>query len=128
MRHTRAASVAIAAAIAATLTACGGGSTASTGTATTTPHPGSLAARIDGCRGYAATETSYFAREEGQCSLRDGQTADIATFADQANEDNYLKVAQSFGGVYVTGDRWIVQVDSQADAQQIQQALGGTIH
>jgi hypothetical protein len=91
------------------------------------PHPADLAAKIHGCHGYAATEAALYAREQGQCTLGDGDTADIATFSTEQAARNYLTVAQGFGGVYVTGSLWIVQVDTQADAEEVQHALGGTI-
>jgi hypothetical protein len=67
-----------------------------------------------------------FAREEGNCTrVRDGSSVDIASFASQ---DNWLRVAQGFGGIYVVGQLWIASVDTQADAQAVQSAIGGTIH
>lgn len=77
------------------------------------PHPATLAARIHGCHGYSATEATLYAREEGQCTLgSDGSSVDIATFATQQARQNWLRTAQGFGGIYVTGQLWIASVDS----------------
>jgi hypothetical protein len=107
------------------LVGCGGGSSQPAAV----PHPSDLAAKIHGCYGYSATEVSMFAREEGDCTLwSDGHTVDIATFGAQQAQQSWLRVAQEFGGIYVTGSLWIAEVESQADAEQVEKDLGGTIH
>jgi hypothetical protein len=45
-----------------------------------------------------------------------------------AEGPDWLRVAQGFGGIYVVGQLWIASVDTQADAQVVQSAIGGTIH
>jgi hypothetical protein len=71
------------------LVGCGGSSQPAA-----VPHPSDLAAKIHGCHSYAATEAALYAREQGQCTLGDGDTADIATFSTEQAARNYLAVAQ----------------------------------
>jgi hypothetical protein len=120
---TRITGTAVAAVAALALAGCGSAKPAAS------PHPADLAHRIPGFYTYTAIEATMFAREEGNCTLvRDGSSVDIASFASQDNQHNWLRVAQGFGGIYVVGQLWIASVDTQADAQAVQSAIGGTIH
>jgi hypothetical protein len=51
----------------------------------------------------------------------------MATFGHRDNRNHWLTVAQMFGGIYLVGPLGIAEVDTQADAQAVQHALGGTI-
>jgi hypothetical protein len=108
------------AAVLAFAAGCGGG--ASSGPP---PSPSSLSAKIPGCIGYAAISPTLYAREEGGCTLN-GDQLDIVTFTTSAAEDNWVKVASQFGGILVRGDRWVVGTGSQASADAVKAALGGS--
>lgn len=106
----------------AVLAGCGGGSGGGDGSATS---PETLAAKI-GCA-YSAQSPGLFAREEGSCAMGDSDF-DVVTFGSGAAKGRWLKFASEFGGgVLVVGSDWIVSVDTQAQAEQVRQAVGGTI-
>lgn len=107
--------------VAAMITGC---SSSGRGTAAT---PGDLAARL-GCTGSFTTEQSseLFVRESGRCSI-DGSDVTLYTYADNDSRDNWVKSAQTFGGVLVVGDRWTARAPSQAAAETVKGKIGGTI-
>ena len=102
-----------------TLAACGSGSGGSKPSS-----PSALATKI-GCTGFASMTPTLYAREEGTCKLS-GDDLDIATFSSAGNESSWLKVAGSFGGIYVHGNLWAVGVGTQSSADAVKSALGGT--
>lgn len=69
-----------------------------------------------------------FAREEALCgSPNDATYADIVTFLDNKNRDQWVEVAKIAGGVMVVGDSWAIIVDTQDRATMVQGKLGGQI-
>lgn len=113
-----------AAALLATLTACGSHAAAA-------PHPrtlGDLEAAVS-CQAGTVQDASgeLFTSGGAECTTPAGDTH-VYTFASTANRDNWLKVAQSFGGGFVLGDGWAVSTDSRDGAVQLQKAAGGTAH
>jgi hypothetical protein len=80
--------------------------------------------------GCDATQQSptMFAREEALCgSPNDATYADIVTFIDSKNRDQWVQVAKMAGGVMVVGDSWAIIVNTQERANMVKSKLGGEI-
>jgi len=80
--------------------------------------------------GCDATQQSptMFAREEALCgSPNDATYADIVTFVDSKNRDQWVQVAKTAGGVMVVGDSWAIIVNTQERANMVKSKFGGEI-
>lgn len=63
--------------------------------------------------------------EGGGCEL-DGEDVTVYYFAEQEALNNYLEIAGSFGGQYLTGDNWAVEAPP-AVLEDLQADVGGDI-
>ena len=92
------------------------------------PKPRTIAELVHklGCTGYQ-TGNEAFTRENGSCDIA-GASVDLATFSTADQRDQWVKAAQSFGGIIVTGDLWAADADSQQAADAVKAKLGGTEH
>lgn len=71
--------------------------------------------------------TELIAREAIDCDFGAGSVR-LLTFNDNSGRDEWLATAKKLaGGVYAEGDKWVAQVDTTAQAQQIAGELGGTV-
>lgn len=109
------------------LSACGGSSSKTAGGGSKpagAQTPRSLSVRL-GCTGYTDdAEAQLYTREDGSCtspSLR------IATFSTSALRDQWLKVAEGFGGTYAVGSTWVVYGDSAKDVSAAATTLGVSV-
>lgn len=71
-------------------------------------------------------DTSFvlYVRELGTCDVA-GEHLTLATFASQTARANYLKIAQTFGGIYGHGKLWVIQGTAAAAVAQATKAAGG---
>ncbi|RZS89692.1 hypothetical protein EV189_1463 [Motilibacter rhizosphaerae] len=102
--------------------ACSSGGGAGAG-----PSPAALAQEA-GCATSTPAEgdLELYVRAEADCAAG-GEELAFRTFANNGNRDDWLNAARSFGGVFVVGDRWAVNVDSRSLADRIAAATGGTV-
>lgn len=116
--------------LAATLgVGCGGGNSRSGdgGYSTAASIASALNTKGVGCNDFTIDSSGeLFTREQGSCTAH-GERVTIRTFATANAQANWTKAAAQFGGVHVVGDRWAVSPDTQATAEQIKTAIGGTI-
>ncbi len=54
----------------------------------------------------------WFVEKAGKCQV-DGQEVRLLTFANNEARDNFREVAEGFGGRYVEGERWLIEVPDQ---------------
>lgn len=111
------------------LAACGGGGGESSSEGSSKSEPmsaTSLAGKV-GCTDYTSDSEEMYVKEGGTCTTSDGESVQIATFSDAKAQDDYMKVATSFGGTWVTGDLWAVSTDSAKAAGKVASATGGTV-
>lgn len=105
------------------LTGCGGGGGGKP------PTVQALAAKV-GCTGLTIeadnAQRELGAREEGSCKMA-ADDLTILTYNTNSARDGANRIAKEFGGIAVLGDRWTVRVDTDAAAQRVKAALGGTI-
>lgn len=107
--------------LAPVLAGCGGGSSSSSSFKT----PQEIASKL-GCTS-PEPATEVMAREGIDCSY-DGSTLEIVTFNDNGQRDGWAKIAKKLGGgVYVVGDKWLVDADSTAQAEKIAGVVGGKV-
>ena len=121
MRHMMTVRLAASALVLLVLAGCSGGVKASA-----PQSPVDMGKKI-GC---VATQQSptMFAREEALCgNPSDATYADIVTFVDTKNRDQWVEVAKAAGGVMVVGDSWAIIVNTQDRANMVKNALGGEI-
>lgn len=79
------------------------------------------------CTGFTLdTSGELFTREQGTCTAG-SEAVTVYTFATDDAQANWTKAAAQFGGVRVTGERWVVAPEKQATAERVQEALGGTV-
>lgn len=91
----------------ALLTACGGG-----GSSTPAVSSGADVAKVVGCTGYQGGTEQQYVAEGGTCKV-DGADVYVYYFADNADRDNWVKVATvAAGGEYVVGDHFAAQGDT----------------
>jgi hypothetical protein len=92
------------------------------------PKPPAIAGLVNklGCTGYQ-TGNEAFTRENGSCDIA-GASVDLATFSTADQRDHWVKAAQSFSGIIITGDLWAADADSQQAADAVKTKLGGTEH
>lgn len=95
-----------------TLVACGGGDSEP-------PDAQHLASEL-GCH-YEDTTSQLFTRENGRCG-----DIHLHTFSGNDTRDSWLKAAESFGGMYLVGDGWVISGD-KAELQAAQAKVGGEI-
>lgn len=107
--------------VALTIAGCGGGG--KSGSSGGTVNPADIAAKA-GCTGYSSSSGELYVKEGGDCDLN-GQTINVKTFQDTAARDNWLKIAQSFGGVFGEGDRWVISGEDAATVRSATKAAGG---
>lgn len=102
------------------LTACssGGGTSYSSGQ--------DVAAAID-CTDYQGGSQELYVADGGTCTLGSNTAVIVDTFSSQDNATKYADAAKSAGGVYILGDKWVVGVSSQDEAQSVMDKIGGKI-
>jgi hypothetical protein len=67
------------------------------------------------CSDLANDSDEIMVREGGRC----GDYA-VYVFNDSENRDNYLEIAEGFGGgPYVVGENWVVQAPDQSEAESL---------
>jgi hypothetical protein len=121
MRHMKNVKLAVSALVLLTLAGCSGGVKAST------PQSPVDMGKTIGCEAKQQSPT-MFAREEALCgSPSDATYADIVTFVDSQNRDQWVEVAKAAGGVMVVGDSWAIIVNTQERANAVKSTLGGEI-
>jgi hypothetical protein len=107
----------------AALTGCAGGSAAKDyGSATDL-------AKAASCTGYQKdSEAQMFAQESGTCQI-DGKDVYVATFADGAARDNWMKTAKAAGasGFFGEGAKWVLQSDDKGAVEKGSKAAGGEL-
>jgi len=98
--------------------ACGGGG----GDATVVP---SDVAEEIGCSSSYVDDTTneIFVESVGECTFN-GDEIRLLTFANNEARDNFEEVASGFGGRYVKGDGFLVEVHSAEAADQVETELG----
>jgi hypothetical protein len=115
--------------VALVIAGCGSGSSASFKT------PEDVLAKIPGCTNIQPdTGPQFMNRESADCDF--GGTADdpvsltAVTFTDSGQQKQWMDLANKIGGggLYVVGDKWLVQTDTSDQAHKVQQAVGGTVH
>lgn len=111
------------------ITACGSGSS---GSSVKTPEQ--LLMKIPGCTNVQPNSGAQLLdRESATCDFGgtadDPVTLDAYTFDSQGQVSQWLKIATGLGsGVFVVGDRWVVQADTTDQAHTVQSAVGGSVH
>ena len=121
MRHMKTVRLAASALVLLALAGCSGGTKASA-----PQSPVDMGKKI-GCEAKQQSPT-MFAREEALCgSPNDATYADIVTFVDTKNRDQWVEVAKAAGGVMVVGDSWAIIVNTQERANVVKSTLGGEI-
>lgn len=106
-----------------TLSACGSGGSSGN----TYSSGGDLASAI-GCSGYEGGSQELYVADGGTCTLDSNDAVIVDTFSSQDNATKYADAAKSAGGVYVIGNKWVVGVDSNDQAQAVIGKIGGKIH
>ena len=110
-----------------TAVACGGGA-GKTRSYSTAQRLADVLASAVGCNDFALDSSGeLFTREQGSCTTRQGEELTIRTFATDEAEANWSKAAAQFGGIDVSGPRWVVTPEKQTTAEQIAAVLGGTV-
>jgi hypothetical protein len=91
---------------------------------------GSGAALADalGCADYQGGSQEMFVADGGLCAIGSNHTVIVDTFASQDDAIHYADIAKTVAGVYVVGDRWVVGVDTQDEAEKVIRTLGGSLH
>jgi hypothetical protein len=69
-------------------------------------------------------QSQLFTREDGRCSIGD-EDVNVVTFDGPSQRDQYLEAAKQLGGIYVTGETWVVGTETQPTPNNVQDALGG---
>jgi hypothetical protein len=102
---------------AALLTACGGGGAA-------IDSPKALADELGCADSFHATTTEELGVEAvGECEFS-GQTVRLLLFANNDARDTFADVAAGFGGRYVKGDGYLVEVKGAAAEAAVKDKLG----
>jgi len=110
--------------LAAMLACSSGGGAAKSGSSVQTLSQ--LASAI-GCTNLDQSgQSELYTRESGTCDLN-GSTLDLATFSDSGTRDQWVNAAKQSGGIFVVGDKWAVDADTQAAADAVKAKIGGTI-
>jgi hypothetical protein len=84
-----------------------------------------------GCTGYEAG-LQILTREAGSCTF-EGETVYLQTFNSKDQQDQWLSVGGDAGGqdvgsgLFVVGDRWVVQGFDGQTVQKIAKKLGGKV-
>jgi len=106
-------------ALALTLAACSSNSGSTASTASTAGLP-ALCTKL----GHAFTEETgeheVYTSDQGEC----GQLT-LRAFNGSGTRDQWLKVAQNFGGAYLVGDGWVVTADDPAVLDAARTKVGG---
>lgn len=84
-------------------------------------------ARAAGCSAWAPEDTTELYVRETACCELDGDMLTLYTFTDGEARDNWLAIAQGFGGIFVVGPSWVISADSQEAAERAQEGAGGEI-
>lgn len=85
-------------------------------------------AKAAGCSGYEKQEPEMYVQEEGSCII-DGQDVYVRTFADDAAQGNWTKVAKQMGasGFIGEGSKWNLTGDDRAAVEKGTKAAGGDV-
>jgi hypothetical protein len=101
---------------------------AAAGCSSSPPKPPTITSLVSklGCTGFERGN-EILNRENGTCDIPQGSVG-LYTFSTTDQQDQWVKAAQSFGGIIITGDLWAADVDSQQAADAVKARLGGTEH
>lgn len=100
------------------LSACSGGDSAP-------DSPKALADTLGCSSTYAADSTEEIGVEAvGTCEV-DGYDVRLLTFANDEARDNFVQVAEGFGGRYVTGPGYAVEAEGAAAEKAVREAVEG---
>lgn len=79
------------------------------------------------CHRWSAGSDELYVADGGTCRFRDADIA-INGFEDNGDRDQWLEVADTFGGSTLVGDRWVIFTVSGPDyLDRIQKRVGGEV-
>jgi hypothetical protein len=101
------------------------GSTSSTSDAKPTkPYTVEQLAAVLGCKPEFQGKAKDF--RQANCVV-DGDPVVLVQFDKESGQEDWLEYATRYGGVYLSGDRWVLSGKSEEWMESLRQKLGGTI-